>query len=346
MAYSGWIDFPTAAAIVLGENIGTTITASIASLSANVTARRAARIHTVFNCLGILWMVFLFSPFIQLIDVMVPGAMNTRDGIPAHLAMFHTMFNITNTFIFIWFVPHLVALSKRLVTAKETFAEKYSLTYLASGLQHTPEIMVLKAKGEILKMADIVLRMFDSFAHVFLHPKKKLGKEVEELKEMEDYTDDMQEELSRFLVHCSADNVNDKTMQNINAMMRIVSELESIGDSCFNLILLAQRRYDKKIWFSDEAIQEIEPYINLVREFLSFNKERLNNPLSDEDLQLAVEIESRINNERDVYKKTSRKRLKSAGHIKRELLYIDFIKHLEHIGDHSLNISEALYNLK
>lgn len=346
MAYSGWIDFPTAAAIVLGENIGTTITAFIASLSANINARRAARIHTIFNCLGILWMSFLFNPFITLVDTIVPGNMNSQAGIPAHLAMFHTMFNVTNTLIFIWFIPQLAALSKRMVRSKETFSEKYTLPYLYSGLQHTPEIMVVKARGEIIKMADIVGRMFDTFVLVFLHPKKKLSKEVEQLKEMEDYTDDMQEEISRFLVNCSADNINDKTTQNINAMMRIVSELESIGDSCFNLILLAERRYDKKIWFSDEAIHEIEPYINLVREFLQFNKERLNNPLSDEDLRQALDLESKINAERDVYKKTSRKRLKVAGHVKRELLYIDFIKHLEHIGDHSLNISEALHTIR
>ncbi len=346
MAYAGWIDFQTAAAIVLGENIGTTITAFIASFSANTTARRAARIHTIFNLLGVLWMMFFFTPFINLVDAIVPGSMSSSENIPAHLAMFHTMFNITNTFIFIWFIPQLAAVSKKLVKAKETFTDKYRLPYLASGLQHTPEIMVVKAQGEIMKMAGIVEEMFNHFTHIFLNPTKKLGKKVEELKEMENYTDDMQEEISGFLVKCSADNVNDKTTQNINAMMRIVSELESIGDSCYNLILLAQRRYEKKIRFPEEAVQEVEPYLHLVNEFLQFNKERLNNPLSDEDLRRALDIEYEINEKRDVYKKSSRKRLKSAGHVKRELLYIDFIKHLEHIGDHSLNISEALHNLQ
>lgn len=346
MAYAGWIDFQTAAAIVLGENIGTTITAFIASFSANTTARRAARIHTIFNLLGVLWMMFFFTPFINLVDAIVPGSMSSSENIPAHLAMFHTMFNITNTFIFIWFIPQLAAVSKKLVKAKETFTDKYRLPYLASGLQHTPEIMVVKAQGEIMKMAGIVEEMFNHFTHIFLNPTKKLGKKVEELKEMENYTDDMQEEISGFLVKCSADNVNDKTTQNINAMMRIVSELESIGDSCYNLILLAQRRYEKKIRFPEEAVQEVEPYLHLVNEFLQFNKERLNNPLSDEDLRRALDIEYKINEKRNVYKKSSRKRLKSAGHVKRELLYIDFIKHLEHIGDHSLNISEALHNLQ
>ncbi len=346
MAFSGWIDFPTAAAIVLGENIGTTITAFIASFSANTNARRAARIHTIFNVFGVVWMAFLFNPFIRLIDVIVPGSMESRVGITSHLAMFHTMFNLANTFLCIWFVPQLAAISKRLVIVKESLTEKYRLPYLSTGLQHTPELMVIKAQSEIVKMAEIIEKMFASFVYVFLNPKKKLGNDIESLKTLEDFTDDMQEEISGFLVKCSADNVNDKTMQNITAMMRIVSELESIGDSCYNLMLLSQRRYDKKIKIPDEALEEIEPYIKLVQRFLEFNRERLNKPLSDEELHQAIDLEQKIDNERDVYKKSSRKRLKSNGHVKGELLFIDFIKHLEHIGDHSLNISQALHNLK
>lgn len=346
MAFSGWIDFPTAAAIVLGENIGTTVTAFIASFSANTNARRAARIHTIFNVFGVIWMAFLFNPFIRFIDFLVPGSMDSRVGITSHLAMFHTMFNICNTLLFIWFVPQLAAVSKRLVAMKETLSGKYSLPYISTGLQHTPELMVIKAQSEIVKMAEIIGKMFASFVHVFLNPKKKLGNDIESLKTLEDFTDDMQEEISGFLVQCSADNVNDKTMQNITAMMRIVSELESIGDSCYNLMLLSQRRYDKKIKIPDEALEEIEPYIKLVQRFLEFNKERLNKPLSDEELHQAIDLEQKIDNERDVYKKSSRKRLKSNGHVKGELLTIDFIKHLEHIGDHSLNISQALHNLQ
>ena len=346
MAFSGWIDFPTAAAIVLGENIGTTITAFIASFSANTNARRAARIHTIFNVFGVIWMAFLFNPFIRFVDMIIPGSMESREGITSHLAMFHTMFNISNTLLCIWFVPQLAALSKRLVAMKESLSEKYRLPYLSTGLQHTPELMVVKARAEIVKMAEIIEDMFSSFTHVFSNYKKKLGPEVEKLKSLEDYTDDMQEEISGFLVKCSADNVNDKTMQNINAMMRIVSELESIGDSCFNLILLSQRRYDKKIKIPSDALEEIGPYLELVQNFLRFNRERINKRLSDNEMLEAYELEQKINDARDVYKKSSRKRLKSNGHVKGELLFIDFIKHLEHIGDHSLNISQALHNLQ
>jgi phosphate:Na+ symporter len=342
MAYSGWIDFPTAAAIVMGENIGTTITAFIASFSGNTNARRASRIHTIFNVFGAIWMTFLFNPFIRFIDMIVPGEINGQEGITAHLAMFHTMFNIANTLIFILLVPQLVAVSKKLVFLKEKFIEKYSFKYISTGLQHTPELMVGKAQIEIGKMAEIVEKMLDMFTHVFLNPKKNLGPQIEELKSMEDYTDDMQEEISRFLVECAEDNVKETTMQNINAMMRIVSELESIGDSCFNLILLSQRRYDKKIKLTKDAVSDIETYIQLVKEYLRFNRDRLNKPLSDEEYQISMNLERRIDEARDMYKKTSRKRLKGGANVRGELLFLDFVKHLEHIGDHSLNISQAL----
>ncbi|MFP4562810.1 MAG: Na/Pi cotransporter family protein [Spirochaetia bacterium] len=346
MAYAGWIDFPTAAAVVLGENIGTTITAFLASLSANTNARRAARIHTVFNILGVVWMAFLFSPFLRMVDMVVPGSVNTASGLPSHLAMFHTLFNIANTLLFIGFVPQLASISKRLVFKREEISERYRFPYISGGIQRTPELNVLEAKKEIEKMAGIVEDMFKIFVEVFFSPDKKMKNEVEHIKMMEDYTDDMQEEISQYLVQCSEDQVNDVTFGNINAMMRIVSELESIGDSCYNLILLSQRRYDKKIKFDKDAITDIKPYTALVEEFLKYNRERLGRHLSAEEFKKAVELENSIDDCRDTYKKASRKRLKGGSSVKSELLYLDFLKHIEHIGDHSLNISQALRQIR
>jgi phosphate:Na+ symporter len=271
--------------------------------------------------------------------------MNSQEGITAHLAMFHTLFNITNSLIFIWLIPQVTFLAKKLVFKQKELEEKYSFSYITSGIQQTPEIMVLKAKSEITKMAEIIEKMYTTFVHVFLNPKEKLGTEVENLKKMEDYTDDMQEEISKFLVRCSEESLLEKTAVTINSMMRIVSELESIGDSCYNLILLTQRRYDKKIKLSDDSVDEIKPYLDLVKDFLAFNKERLNRHLSDEEFEFALSLEKQIDESRNVYKKSARKRLKKGSDIKAELLFIDFVKHLEHIGDHSLNISGALRSI-
>ena len=343
LAYMGWIDFQTAAAIVLGENIGTTITAYLASINVNTNAKRASRVHTLFNVLGVVWMMFFFQIFIQFIDIIVPGNIEDPEGITSHLAMFHTMFNIFNTAIFIGFIRQLTFLAKKLVKpSKHDKLTGYEFLYIATSLQDTPELNILKAEVELKKMFQIVEDMFSTFLTVFDNPEKKMKNEVEQLKEMEEITDQMQEALSLYLVQCSKENLIESSAQNVTTMIRIVDELESIGDSCYNLILLTQRKYDKKIGFSPEAVEDLKPYKAVVMEFLKFNQSKLNEPFSDEDLDNAYNLEKRIDKFRDILKRLSRKRLKGGAQVKAELLYLDILKHIEHIGDFSLNVSQAL----
>lgn len=347
MAYAGWIDFPTAAAIVLGENIGTTITANLASLGTNVNARRAARVHMFFNVIGVIWIAFVFKHFLRLVDLVVPGDVMGKDGITSHLAMFHTLFNITNTLIFIAFVPQLARFVKWLVKGgKEELDKIYRLKYVATSIQDTPEINIVKAKKEISRMASITKEMFSIFLNVFHHPITKMGEEVERLKSMEEYTDQMQEEISRYLVDCIKENLNERSAGNVNAMIRIVGELESIGDSCFNLILLAQRRYDRKIEFPGTALEEIAPYTNTVVEFLEYNRSFLDNHHGEIDLEQAYELENKIDVFRNSLKKAARERIKKGSDVRAELLLIDMLSHIEHIGDFSLNISQALRQIR
>lgn len=346
MAYAGWIDFPTAAAIVLGENIGTTVTAYLASIKTNTNARRAARGHMVFNILGVVWMAFAFPLFIDLVDLLVPGDGHLAENIPSHLAMFHTLFNITNTLVFIGFVPQIAKLVEKLVPErKDDTSGKYSFAYLAAKTQNTPEINLMKAQIEISKMAGIVADMYTRFLDVFRQPEKKLKSQVEELKEKEEYTDQMQEEISGYLVECSAESLGESGIRHSTSMMRVVNELESIGDSCFNLILLAERRYRKKMVFSDKAIAELRDFSLLVEKFLIFIKEHLDTPFTEDDLREAMELESNIDNTRLKLRKAARKRIQAGSDVKAELLLDDIIKHMEHIGDYSMNIAEALRHM-
>jgi phosphate:Na+ symporter len=343
MAYAGWIDFPTAAAIVLGENIGTTVTAYIASIGTRVNARRAARVHLLFNVAGVIWMAFLFRPFLRLIDLIVPGDVLGSDGITSHLAMFHTMFNICNVAVFIGLVPYLAKAVEFLIRDRKGEREKvYRLKYVATGIQDTPEINIMNAEKEIIHMAEVVEEMFSVFRDVFTHPKTKMADEVEHLEEMEDYTDQMQEELSRYLVECLKENLNETSANNVNAMIRIVDELESVADSCYNLIILAQRRYDKKILFPEKAWGELEAYTEAVVAFLEYNRNFLHQHGDEIDLEKAYELEDRINHFRNTLKKRARKRINKGSNVRAELLYIDVLSQLEHIGDFSLNISQAI----
>ena len=347
LANAGWIDFPTAAAIVLGENIGTTITAYLASIGTSVNAKRASRAHLLFNVMGMLWMAILFKPFLKLIEAVVPGELVGPEAMPSRLAMFHTLFNIANTLIWISFVSLLAKIVIKLVPERPgEMTEKYQLKYISAAIQETPEINIIRGKLEIVKMVEVLERMYKKYLGIFHQPNMKLGREVEDLKDMEDYTDQMQEQISAYLVECSKEKLNDVGAANVAGLMRIVNELESIGDSIYNLSLLAQRRYDKKLELSEKALEEIEPYTKLVQDFIGFIRSHLKEPLPDPAMEKALEIEEKIDRQRNALTKAARKRLLQEGNVKGELLFIDIVRHLEHIGDYGINVAESLRMMK
>lgn len=350
MAYAGWIDYPTAAAIVLGENIGTTITAYLASIGTNVNARRASRAHTLFNVFGVLWMTVAFTPFLKLVNMIVPGdvyALNGAQYLPGHLAMFHSLFNIMNTIICSFFVKQIAYGVTKLVP-DEPVAEPsaYTLKYISATMQDTPELYLLTVKRELSKMADIISDMFTRFWDIFSHPEKKMVDEVDTQKKMEDLTDTMQEEITRFLSQCSMDSMNKVSASNVYSMMRITNELERIGDSCYNLMILAERRTKQHLVIGGEAVEKLLPYVDLVNQFLRFIRSHLNEHMSSENMAVAVKLEEKINKMRNILKQSASKRLQSGSDVRTELLYLDIVRHVEQIGDHCLNITESLEQIR
>ncbi len=343
MAHNGLLPLEAAAAMVMGSNIGTTIDAFLASIGANVNARRAARVHILFNIAGVAVVTVIFNPFLKMVDLIVPG-----NEVTTHLAMFHTLFNILNTVVFIGFVNQIADLVKKMVPPgkNETGLEKYTLPYIESTIQNIPEINIMKAQSEVVHMTKVVEDMFNIYVDVFKHPDKKMGAQVEEIKDLEDYSDQMQEEITKFLISCSAENLNEAGRGNVSAMMRIVNELESIGDCCYSLILLSRRRYKKQIPLHDTAIQEVVPYTRMVQQFLAFIKEHMNEHLEKDQLAEAYELENKIDKTRKSLKKEVRKNLKSGADIKGELLYLDIVRHIERIGDYCLNIAQALRTVR
>ncbi len=347
MTFNGWIDYPTAAAIVLGENIGTTVTAYIASLNSGANAKRAARAHTFFNLFGVLWMAALFQPALALVDAIVPGSIASRTDIASHLAMFHTLFNITNTAICIGFVPFFEKLVYRMVpeSAVED-ARSYRLPYVRTGLQETVELNILTARGELARMAEKVEELFLYFDELFRNPKKKVRSRRKEQEDSFALVQKMQEEITSFLVECSRENVSEQTATNLNGMVRIAAQLESIADTSNKLVKLADRKAEKDIKLDDSLMGEIEAYSQLVSEFLSFNKEHLRNHLTEEEYARATEMEEKINEYQKRYKKASQKRLRTGSAVKAELFYLDILRHLEHLGDFSLVLSQALSQVR
>lgn len=349
MAFFGWINFENAAAMVLGENIGTTVTAYLASLGANVNARRTARAHFLFNIFGVIWMGFLFKLFTAENGIIYKLALlgwNPTKSInfPLNLSLFHTVFNLINTAVCIGFVKYFAKAVEKLVKPKKGDISKkeYKLKYISTGLQDTTQINILEAKREVTKMAEVTEKMFNIFLKVFSNPDKKMDSKIREVKDLEELTDQMQIEISKYLAECSKEELSDTEINNLNAMMRIVHELESVGDSIYRLILLAQRKYNKKIILHKTALSEIQNFSKLIVDCIKFYQEHLGEHLHKKDFKYAIESEKEIDKCRAKYKKGARKRLQKGANVQAELLYIDFLRYYEHIGDNSLNIAQAL----
>jgi phosphate:Na+ symporter len=343
MAYMGWIGFETAAAIVLGENIGTTVTAYLASLGTNVNARRTARAHFLFNIFGVIWIAFIFRYFTQFILKIAPWDSSMQINLPLNLSLFHTVFNIINTLIFIPFTIPFAKLVEKLVKPKESdLSKEYSFKYIKTGLQDTGQMNIQSAKFELNKMVELVDEMFNTFLKVFHNPDKKMGSTVEKVKGMEDLSDQMQHEITQYLAECSKEDLSGRSVININAMLRIVNELENIGDSCYKLMLLTEKKYDNKILFHTKAMDEFNDFTSLLTESINLYKQHMNEHLEEQVLDLVYKLELKMNNLRDNLKNAAQQRLQEGGDVKAELLYLDLLKHFEHIGDNNLNIAQAL----
>lgn len=347
MAYKGWIDFPTAALIVLGENIGTTITAYLASLGTSVNARRAARAHLLFNLFGVVWMVFVFKQFIYFIDWLSPWD-NVFTNLPLKLSLFHTVFNVINTFICIWLVKYFALAVEKIVRPDKVDASKeYKLIYMQSGRVNATAFNLEQARAEIFKLARVCEDMFETSLHLFFNPHKKLGDEVEKIKQQEILTDVMQREITNFLTICSGRARSDAYAKNINAMIRISHELEGIGDSVFRIMLNTKKKYDLQLQMHPEAYKEIQDIANAVKSFMSLYNAQMLDRMKTDDLKQAYEIENQIYNIRKRYTHNARERIASGNaDVPAELLYLDLLRHFEHIGEYSLNIAQALRSVR
>ncbi len=343
MAFKGWIDLPSAMALCLGENIGTTITAYIASFGTNVSARRAARAHTLFNVAGVIWMSFVFVYFKNLLTWITPWDFYNRANFPLDLALFHTLFNITNTILLIGFVPQFARIVERLVkpTSRDTDTS-YRLQYISTPLQDTADMNIIEATKEIEKMAEIVEKMFDETIHVFDHPDKKMEEKIQKIKDTEALTDQMQEEITHYLQQCAKESLSDSNYSNLNFLMRIVHELENIADSNYNMSKAIHHKFEKKIQINAQALEDITRLVDLTKIFLDDIRSRMVKYVSSAELNKAKEQENVINELRRSVHKAARSRMQQGSDVRSELLFLDLVKYLEHIGDNCLNIMQAL----
>ncbi|MFH1500120.1 MAG: Na/Pi cotransporter family protein [Verrucomicrobiota bacterium] len=342
MAAKGWIDYPSACAIILGENIGTTITANLAALTGNTTAKRAAAAHFFFNIIGVVWAVALFGVFSRFIDGLLPSDSADPEHLPMHLAAFHSMFNVINVALLIGFVPQLARLVERLVKDKAAPSRDH-VTYDAGFIPRTGELNLAEAERDVERMGQITRELLTGFTNLFENPPEDPEARVKELKELEKESDRRAIATTQYLLQCTSGRVSDQTMERVTGMLRVVAELEDICDCGYRLVALAARRHRKQRQLPDEALRQVRHFSSLVLQFMDFYSQRLSTGVAVADMETAYQLENQIDSFRKSLRKESMQRMRNSGDsIKAEMLYIDILNNMESIGNHSLNVLQAL----
>ncbi|MBN2874097.1 MAG: Na/Pi cotransporter family protein, partial [Spirochaetales bacterium] len=339
LAVEGVIGFEMAAGLVLGCNIGTTVDAFLSSIGAKTNARRAAWIHILFNVIGSAWVIVLFKPFLALVNLMAGGS-----TVAQHIAMMHTVFNTINALVFIPFVDKFTGLVSRFVKDRpdEDGQPRKKLEYIAAPLMNSPELNLIRARKEISDMAGLCGRMFGRWRRSLAERPADMAIELESFRDMEEYADQMRDELSRFLLDCAAHDLSAERQRDIGVMLRMVVDLEDITDDCFSLAILCDKAASRKIDIHKSEIQSLVPYTQLVEEFLRFVQDNINANISEEQLRAAGSLEDRIDDFRSALRKKARKRLQTGANVKSELLFMDIVRHVEKIGDHAYGVAHAL----
>ena len=359
LATSGILSFDASVALILGENIGTTITANLAAIGTNLAARRTAFAHFLFNSLGVCYMLLFFPFFLNFISSMTPGdadfVIQTQDQaarmggelgdkpfIARHIANTHTMFNIVNTIIFLPLVGVLAKLSTVVIRGREEDME-FHLKYLDNRVLSTPPIALAQARSETRRMSQIAQDMVDETL-LFLQDNDL--KKIPGLEKKEDLTDVLQKEITDFLVKLSQKSITQETSQEVASMMNMVNDLERVGDHCENLWTLNQRKLDQKITFSEIAMNEISEISDLTREFLATIVQALedkNTGILDE----AYRLEDGIDDIEERLRNNHIKRLNTGEcTVNSGLIFIDMLHNFEKIGDHTYNFAKAVVGKK
>ncbi|MBQ2258824.1 MAG: Na/Pi cotransporter family protein [Spirochaetales bacterium] len=352
LAYEGWLGVYAACALCLGQNIGTTITAFIASLGTGTSGKRAALAHTLFNVVGSLIAIIVFKPFLALVNAITPGDIFTaniealRELLPIFLSMFHTVFNLVNTAIFLPFTGKFANLIEHLIPDTVEDDGSYRFKYIASNRVDTPEFYLIAVKTEIEKMANITKKMFTDYEELCFK-KGNVEDDIKELKKAEDYADQMQEQLIDFCVKMLQDSQSPTNAAVLQKMIRIIDETESITDSIFNMAKLNESKRKDDLHFSERAKDDLKKLNTITGEFINLVFKDSGNPFSAEDLLLAGEYENRIDSMHDMLSERCHDNLADRDcNIKSEMLYLEVIRHLEHIGDFCHNIAQQSSAIK
>ena len=345
-------------ALVMGENIGTTVTSNIIALSAGTQARRAAFAHMFFNLFGVCWILLVFRPFVDGVcglvgyDVTMTKEVVGETAFLANaaklsfvLAAFHTCFNLVNTGILIWFIPQIEKLVCRVIKQKKTDEDEeiMRLQYISSGIMKTPEIAVIQAQKEIAHFAERIQRMFGMVRELLAEKDKdKFAKLFSRIEKYEGISDNLEIEIAKYLEQVSDAHLSDETKGKIRQMMREISEIESIGDACYNLARTLNRKLQSNAEFIESQNQNIERMLDLTDNSLT----QMNVVMNGRREELSIDETNRIENEINTLRNQLKiKNIQDVNDHQYDYavgtMYIDFINECEKLGDYVVNVVEA-----
>lgn len=351
---SGVLPIYLGIALVMGENIGTTATANLAALGANTQARRAALAHLVFNVFGVMWVLCVFYPFVDLVCSFVNYDPQSHDLNPIKLsvvlAAFHTSFNICNTFILIWFIPQIEKFVCWLIKpCTNDEEEEFRLRYIGgNSIMETPELSVLEAQKEIILFAERIQRMF-GFVRELLNTTNDTAftKLFTRIEKYEGISDNMEIEIAKYLDSVSDAHLSDETKARIRAMLREISEIESIGDSCYNIARNISRKFKGKEDFTESQYEHLHQMFELTDDSLTQMNIMLSGRKDKLDVNRSFNIENEINNYRNQLKSQNINDVNSHEYTYAiGTMYMDIICECEKLGDYVINVVEARMGTK
>lgn len=348
MCANGWISFEIAASMVLGENIGTTITANLAAMVANTTAKRAALAHLIFNVFGVLWVLSIFPLFLKGIEhfsvaLGIGDPMVNTEAVPMALSLFHTTFNVMNVLILIWFTRLLAKLVTKIVPMKENPEDTFTLKHIKLGLLSTPDASIFQAKQEISLYGKNTRDMYQRVIECLEIPEKEFEKKFEHLVKMEDESDNIEVEIADYLTKVSESKLSTQNTQRIKAMFKIVSEIESIADSSLNVAKAINRRNEQKVIFPEELIGKLKHMFELVDESLAAMCTNLSIEYREVNSKKAYELEQAVNDFRTILKQEHFIAIEQKKYdYPTGILFNDIFSECEKIGDYAINVTQAI----
>lgn len=348
MCANGWITYDIAASMVLGENIGTTITANLAAMVANTTAKRAAFAHFLFNVFGVTWVLAIFPVFLKWIEelsvfVGIGDPSTNIEAVPMSLSLFHTVFNVSNVLLLIWFTKLIARLVTKIIPTRESNEDVFKLKHIKIGLLSTPDASLFQAKQEIALYGKNTRDMFQQVAASLNMTSKDFEKQFDKLVKLEDESDKIEVEIADYLTKVSESKLSTENSQRIRAMFKIVSEIESIADSSLNVAKAMLRKIEQSQMFTEDLNHKLKSMFALVDETLGVMCDNLTMEYKEVNAKKAYELEHAINDYRTILKQEHLIAIEEKRYnYPTGILYTDMFSECEKIGDYAINVTQAI----